>query len=75
MCSFSRTIGFMLGRSTTKDFRLVRRLMDRYRERKRNLHLVFIDLKRPTTVSRKDFGNVWCPKVYQWLTLGRKGHV
>ena len=38
--------GFMPGRSTTKTVHLLRQLIERYRERRRNLHLVFTDLKK-----------------------------
>jgi len=38
--------GFMPGRSTTKAFYLLRRLMGLYRDRKVDLHMVFIDMEK-----------------------------
>ena len=38
--------GFMPGRSTTEVIRLIRRLIELYRNKKKNLHSVFIDLKK-----------------------------
>ena len=38
--------GFMPSRSTMEAIYLLRRVIEKYREKKRNIHMVFIDLKK-----------------------------
>ena len=38
--------GFMPGRSTMEAIFLIKQVMERYREKKKNLHMVFIDLEK-----------------------------
>jgi len=38
--------GFMPGRSTTEAIHLIRRLIEVYQDRKKDLHIMFIDLEK-----------------------------
>jgi len=52
--------GFMPGRSTIEAIYLLRRLMGLYRDRKVDLHMVFIDLKKTyDRTPRRCYGDAW----------------
>ena len=38
--------GFMSGRSTTKAIHILRALVEKYREQKKNFHMVYIDMEK-----------------------------
>ena len=58
----NKTIWFMPGRSTTEAIFLIRQVMERFREQKKDLHLVFID-------SEKVYDKI--PRNVMWWSLDK----
>lgn len=77
---FENQFGFMLRRSTTKVIHLLWRLAEKYRERKRDLHMVFINLKKaydkvPRDVFWSCIEAKGIPMVYIRLLFGTAGKI
>jgi len=57
---FENLFGFMYGRSTIETVHLIKRLIEFYRDRKKDLHMVFIDFEKVyDRVQGKCFGSAW----------------
>ena len=62
--------GFMPRRSTIKAIHVLRRLMEKYKERKKDLHMVFIDLdKMYNSIPRRVIWDSLKARVFLQCTL------
>ena len=52
--------GFMPGRSTMEAIYLLRRVIEKYKEKKRDIHMVFIDLEKTYNRAPRDI--IWWVK-------------
>ena len=65
--------GFMPGRSTMEAIFLIRQVMERYKEKKKDLHMVFIDLKKAyDKIPMNDMW--WALNKYKSLNEVRRAH-
>ena len=60
--------GFMLGRSTMEAIYFLRRVIEKYREKNRDIHMVFIDLEKSYDRVFRDI--IWWVLEMKWVTKG-----